>query len=60
MKSICMSRRIGELLVEGRFEGVWEEGPGGPWGGKVTQVSVSGVSPSVNLTEAHGKRGCSQ
>ena len=55
-----MSRRIGELLVEGRFEGVWEEGPGGPWGGKVTQVSVSGVSPSVNLTEAHGKRGCSQ
>ena len=55
-----MSRRIRELLVEERFEGAWEVWEGGAWGGKVTQVSVSRVSPSVNLTEAHGKRGCSQ
>ena len=46
---------------ERRFEGVRDVRVGGrPSGGEVSQASVSGVGPSVNLTEAHGERGCSQ
>lgn len=33
---------------------------GRPSGGEASQASVSGVGPSVNLTEAHGEGGCSQ